>query len=308
MAESLTYAQILGSNTSTFNANFNKVMEAVNNGSISPEEFNAKYAELFGYRIKPVYGKIGQPLGYTYQSLTQTTTTNPINSNVTTVNRGNLSTPINTTVDTATQTVRSDKVTPPSGAPSTWSYVANTVASSIIAAGIGISLGKTIDATLYNLYPDFWDSNGMSSINPETWNNITTGIDYTDPVTGTAASLFNMIFGLNPETNETTAYVDENAYALMAQYLYSRGVFNESRNVPSNPDNLPISPLTVPFNINYTDFMYVGGLTSSSSYWYLGIRTSIPITIIWLLPNAHFPILCSKEPFTYGYAQSTRIM
>lgn len=309
MAEPLTYAQILASNSPTFNANFNKVMEAVNNGSISPSEFNAKYAELFGYKIKPVYGKIGQPLGYTYQSLAQTTTTNPINSNVTTINRGNLSTPINTTIDAATQTVRSGKVLPPSGAPSTWSYVANSVASPIIAAGIGISLGKTIDATLYNLNPDFWDSNGMSAINPETWNSITTNIDYTDPVTGTAASLFNMIFGLNPETNETTAYVDENAYALIAQYLYTKGVFQDGGyQATSNPLELNISPLSIPYEINYSDYFHIGGFKSNSSFaGIVAVRTSEPCYILCDIYNnkkAYNIEMFSKEPFTWGTAQS----
>ena len=227
MTEPLTYAQILASNSPTFNANFNKVMEAVNSGAISPAEFNAKYSQYFGYKIKPVYGRLGQPLGFTYQNVTQNVTTSSINSNATTVNRGTLRTPINTTVDAATNTVRSGRVLPPSGAPSTWSYVANSVASPIIAVGVGISLGKAIDSTLYNLNPNFWDANGMSALNPETWNSLTSGVNYNDPVTGTAASLLNMIFGLNPETGETTAYIDENAYAFLAQYLYTRGVFDE---------------------------------------------------------------------------------
>lgn len=277
MAEPLTYAQILASNSPTFNANFNKVMEAVNTGAISPSEFNAKYAELFGYKIKPVYGKVGQPLGFTYQSVSQTTTTTPLNSNVSTVNRGNLSTPINTTVDTATNTVRTGRVLPPSGAPSTWAYVANSIASPIIAAGVGISLGKTIDETLYNLNPDFWDSNGMSSINPETWNNITTGIDYTDPVTGVAASLFNVIFGLNPETEETTAYIDENAYALIAQYLYSKNVFDDVGKIYDGEISGVLDPLYVHefsgyepvSNVNYS------GISYGNAYpYYIGISSN----------------------------------
>lgn len=304
MAEPLTYAQILASNSPTFNANFNKVMEAVNNGSISPSEFNANYAELFGYKIKPVYGKVGQPLGYTYQSISQTTTTNPINSNVTTVNRGNLSTPINTTVNTATNTVRSGRVLPPSGAPSTWSYVANSVATPIIAAGVGISLGKSIDGLLYNANPSFWDSHGMSSLNPATWNSLTTGVDYSDPVTGTAASLMNMIFGLNPETGETTAYVDENAYAYMAAWLNSVGVFAGSGEVTSTDIN--ISPYQTPL-IFYDGNMFQGYYRYRSNYYWCTGLISSPIRIMATINNdAGFGlILASRNPFTYGWNYNT---
>lgn len=307
MAEPLTYAQILASNSPTFNANFNKVMEAVNNGSISPSEFNAKYAELFGYKIKPVYGKVGQPLGFSYQSISQTTTTNPINSNISTVSRGNISTPINTTIDTATNTVRSGRVLPPSGAPSTWSYVANSIATPIIAAGIGISLGKTIDSVLYNANPDFWDSHGMSSINPETWNSLTTGVDYSDPVTGTAASLMNMIFGLNPETGETTAYVDENAYAYLAYWLKTTGALSsvETGSI-EDTESLNIGNIfTLPMNVFKSNVAYRQTASSSTegSFYQYGIRTSIPVNMMPILyPSGYKQVgylLASTQPFTY---------
>ena len=57
-------------------------------------------------------------------------------------------------------------------------FLQNTVVPAVAAAGLGIKLGKVIDKTLYDLNPDFWDNNGMSSINPDTWDAIT--IDMSD--------------------------------------------------------------------------------------------------------------------------------
>lgn len=98
-------------------------------------------------------------------------------------------------------------------------YVVGSVGSAVGAVSAGIALGKTIDSTLYNLNPNFWDENGMSAINPETWNSITSGDN------SWQAGLFNMIFGLDPDTGNTQAYMDANAFALMAMYMNQMGVF-----------------------------------------------------------------------------------
>lgn len=141
------------------------------------------------------------------------------------------------------------KLTFKSGLKTTGQFVMGSVVPAIAAAGVGISLGKTIDKTLYNLNPDFWDSRGMSALNPDTWNTITSG----DSSIG--ASVFNMVFGI--DGNDTQAYIDENAYAYLAYYMYNKGVFATGiKTATTNDPNLIVSNATYPFEyssvITYT--------------------------------------------------------
>lgn len=122
-------------------------------------------------------------------------------------------------------TFHGSDVTPAGGASSAMSFIQNTVTPAVAAAGLGIKLGKAIDSALYNLNPDFWDNNGMSSLNPETWNGIT--IDMSDSGwEGTLKRGFNAIFGINSETNKSQMYIDADAAAYLAMYMDEKGVFS----------------------------------------------------------------------------------
>lgn len=101
-------------------------------------------------------------------------------------------------------------------------FVTGEVLPAVMAAATGVSLGKTIDSLLYNANPDFWDNNGMSTLNPQTWNSITT--DYDGPAV--LKSAFNTIFGLNPDTGKMQMYANEDAFAYMALYMAQNGFFN----------------------------------------------------------------------------------
>ena len=127
------------------------------------------------------------------------------------------------------------KLTLKSGMKTAGNFVFGEVVPAIAAAGVGISLGKTIDKVLYDANPDFWDSNGMSSLNPDTWKSITSDDE------SLGSSLFNVVFGI--DGNDTQAYIDENAYAYLTLWLKEQGLFNEgpitidSNDIPSNaPD------------------------------------------------------------------------
>ena len=96
--------------------------------------------------------------------------------------------------------------------------VLGNVATGVAAVGCGVQLGALIDQTLYNANPDFWDSHNMSSLNPQTWDGLCSTQDGKD--------IFNMVFGVDKDTGETQAYIDQNAMAYIAQYLIANGVFN----------------------------------------------------------------------------------
>ena len=151
----------------------------------------------------------------------QTTVTNPVNSNITDIARGEVQTPINVGTNSTTGNIEMS-TTPSSGSfGQNAKYFLANVGQAISAASVGIWLGKTIDSALYNANPQYWDSIGMSTLNPETWNSITNGDD------SLAAGLFNFIFGLNPDTGKTQAYIDQNALAYLAWALKENGWFSE---------------------------------------------------------------------------------
>lgn len=93
------------------------------------------------------------------------------------------------------------------------------IGQAVFAVGVICTLGKTIDKALYNLNPDFWNVHDMETLNPDIWGEITNS-------GSTGDNIFNALMGVDPVTNETTAYVDENALAYMAWYLQSKGVFD----------------------------------------------------------------------------------
>lgn len=94
-----------------------------------------------------------------------------------------------------------------------------TIGAAVFAVGTSCALGKTIDKLLYNANPDFWDAHDMSTLNPDTWAEITNSGSIGD-------NIFNALMGVDPVTNETTAYVDQNAFAYMAWYLQNKGIFD----------------------------------------------------------------------------------
>lgn len=167
------------------------------------------------------------------QYLTGVGNTTTITSNSNTILRSQIRTPINSSLKT-TQGVT--KFSAKVGLREAGSFVFGEVVPAICAAGWGITLGKTIDRTLYKANPDFWNAHGMSSLNPETWNDITTGYD------GVAGTLFDLIFGL--DGNKGQAYMDENAAAYLALWMKMQGVFdggNEDYTAKGdwNPGTLP---------------------------------------------------------------------
>lgn len=124
-----------------------------------------------------------------------------------------------------------------------WKFFAGEAIQAIGAAGTGISLGKTFDRTLYNAFPDFFDSHGMWSLNPATWASITNGDD------SFAAGLFNMVFGIDPNTGNGQAFIDESAFAYIAQYLKSAGVFDAGTPTVTPPEDFPYDNFPEPLYI-----------------------------------------------------------
>lgn len=197
-----------------------KLENALNTGQITDSEFCATVEGLSGRACKPVYAKDGSVLSHEVSRTYTTTTTNAVNSNASQVARGIVKSPVSTTVNSAGKVVTSRLA----GVGSKILTTGLRVAPWVGAASIGITLGKTIAETLYNSNPDFFSNNGIADFNPQHWANIVGG---SDTIQG---QFFNALLGIDPETNESTMYMDANALAYMASYFASMGLFDAEVN------------------------------------------------------------------------------
>lgn len=135
-------------------------------------------------------------------------------------NSFNLKVPSNTTVKTGDVLEMGSEI----GKKTTGQKVIGalgTIGQGVFAVACATTLGKVIDSALYNANPDFWNAHDMETLDPSTWSSITNSGSLGD-------NIFNLLMGIDPDTNETTAYVDQNALAYMALYLQTKGLFSES--------------------------------------------------------------------------------
>ena len=134
-----------------------------------------------------------------------------------------------------------------------------TIGAAVFAVGTSCALGKTIDKLLYNANPDFWDAHDMSTLNPDTWAEITNSGSLGD-------NIFNALMGVDPVTNETTAYVDQNALAYMAWYLQSKKLFDTTiENVVKDEDIINTFPKLK------DNFLISGASASNSEFGYASL-------------------------------------
>lgn len=204
------------------------------NAQYGAADFNSAVQALEDQGVIRAYNSNGNRC-FAYANSTFTTTpTGPmhqIDSNATTTTMVKGAPVYDTVVDTDVSSASYNKVlvnpvgsllTPEHGFYG-WKFFTGECVQAIGAVGAGINLGKKIDKALYTANPDFWNSIGMSSLNPDTWNNITNGDN------SFAAGLFNMIFGLDPNTGKTQAFLDEAAFAYLSMYYNELGLLG-------NPD------------------------------------------------------------------------
>ena len=185
--------------------------------------------------VTPIYAKNGETvLGYNFRATPQTARIGTAgNSNAQIIARGTVNHAPATTIETVGVNAGKVKVSRLAGVGTKVATAASKLAVPLTIASIGITLGKTIDETLYNFNPDFWDSIGLSTLNPQTWSELVGG---NDTIQG---QFFNAIFGIDPQTGETQAYIDSEAFAYSAYCMAQSHMFDPSTDtVPSyNPQS-----------------------------------------------------------------------
>lgn len=159
-----------------------------------------------------------------------------LNSNAVTVAVKELSVPGNAVLNETTGVVEMSSGATRiagAGAGTKVATVAGHVGTWAIGAAIGMKLGVWIDGALYNANPDFWDSHNMEYLNPERW---------------TETKVTNWLYDYSGYDDfmclvddQGQMYVDEQTFALVAQYLASKGAFDNSTYEEATLDD--ISPL-----------------------------------------------------------------
>ena len=97
--------------------------------------------------------------------------------------------------------------------------IAGNTVQAIGAVASGISIGKQIDQRLYDANPDYWDSIGLSTLNPQTWKSLTSDMG---PAGKTAV---NFLLGLKDD-NTAQAYMNDQLFAYYMYAMANAGVFN----------------------------------------------------------------------------------
>lgn len=252
-----------------------------------------------GYTVN--YDGNGKWTSTAFQQMVESTETSAVNSNIGTTFRGNVRQYLGMKQEQVGDWYQRNLVQYPKsgGLGQQATYLIGSVAGAVGAVSTGIALGKAIDSTLYNLNPDFWNSIGLESINPQTWGSLTNGDD--SPFAG----LLNMILGIDPTTGTGQMYIDQNALAYIAYAMAQAGIFEKSEGYtppsdthtrfPSLPDNATFYASSTASRIYYDGRPSIDSVViSSSDDVYFGFGTSVSPQ-----PSGAVLIGCSKEPFTY---------
>ena len=198
-----------------------------------------------------------------FNNTAQVSKVSPVDSNASTIARGNVQTPLNRSVNNVTGKFNITKYPSSGGLGQRASYILGSVGSAFAAVSTGITLGKVIAGAMYDSMPDYWDGIGWNTLNPETWNSITNGDD------SWQAGLFNMILGLDPDTGNSQLYMNQDALAYMAYGLAQNGWFSNG-GVECN-----LSEISTETGYNFTKDNYPSELpVYDSVYMYYGSRTT----------------------------------
>lgn len=183
--------------------------------------------------------------------------------------------------------------------------VLGTVGASVAAVSAGIAMGQLIDSALYNANPDFWDSNGMSTLNPTAWSAITDGD------TSAGAKIINALFHFDPTTKKSTMYIDQNALAYFTAYMGNKGVYNVVKDAIKTTDLYNTGRVSQP--IIYSNFSgyTISRLLASDLSFISSIsnfNATDPMYLINYGKTSYSTIIISKSSFTYDLTNTSGLV
>ena len=224
--ELLQWANLYGAGRGS---NFNQWAAEAAKYGVGEEEALLDYLSRGESGLKVQQAADGTYRGWFFNSVEQMNNANSVNSNASTISRGSIRQMVGQKFENVQGVLTRNMTTFPAsgGLGQQAAYVLGSVGYAVNAVSAGIWLGKTIDSALYNANPDYWNSIGLSSLNPELWNGMVNNDD--SPFAG----LFNFILGIDPNTGSSQMYMDENTLAYMAYALAQNGWFSDSINIPA---------------------------------------------------------------------------
>lgn len=259
--------------------------------------------DLAGTYMNFYKNEAGQYTITSFNNTAQMTNVSPIDSNMSTVVRSNVQTPLNRAIDAIKNKINITKYPASGSFAQKAGYVLGSVGSAYAAVSTGITLGKIISPHLYDIAPNFWDAIGVSesSFDPATWSTLTNGND------SWQAGLLNFILGIDPDTGNSQMYMDENVFAYMAGILAQNDVFASAPSEIVDTTTFPNINAIFP---NGIQFVYGNAwYTTNMSYYgnYSWGTNKITATLFTTLSNHKDGtwVSASTEPFRYcndGYS------
>ena len=174
----------------------------------------------------------------------------------------------------------------------------------LLGAGIGMKLGVWLDAGLYNLAPDFWDSHNLLFVDPERFReNVVTNWILEQSGYPVAPVLAD---------NEGQFYCNEELFALFAKYMYEQGFFG---NPYWSGDRGEIEDSKFYYPATIDDIGAVSYITGDYETYYNGSRVERRITAqestvyTFSIASNQF-IVCrsiSDAPFSINNTPATQI-
>lgn len=246
-----------------------------------------------GGAVEPIYARNGETiLGYNFRADASTVRTG-LNSNTSIVARGYVGHAPATTIETVGTNVGKVKVSRLSGIGSKVVTGASKIALPLTLVAVGATLGKTVDEQLYNANPDFWNNIGLETLNPQTWGSIAGGNE-------TGEAFINALFGIDPNTGESQAYIEQNALAYMAYCMNNAGVFGTGTREIISCEGVDNIPYPIPYDLNSGGGGYYAGganlWTAEPSNYSSDVYYINPYTNTSGLSCS--PIFYSESPFT----------
>lgn len=232
----LTYTEICQMVAECFNESTEYVMKLNSQWGITPLDTEKAFSYIYNQSgaLQALYNADGtRRMINTVTTATKTSELATIanatsNSNLATSAIGTVTSPINTSL-TTTGTVALK-----SGVAKAGTFVSQTVSPAIACTAVGLAMGKNVAKLAYNVGGLFFDENEIADLNPENWANCTIDSDIT------GSRLVNWIMGVDPETQKTQAYIDENVLAQCATYMANKNFFEGAKvGVKEKVDGMP---------------------------------------------------------------------
>lgn len=303
---------------------YQKVANMLNTGDYTMEEMESILQGI--PEFERTYNANGELIGVSYKATSTATSTagsiaQEINSNAANATTTQFQTVQTITKEAGSNTVKiGDDITKyESGTATTGKAIASNAIAAVIAASVGISIGKGIDEIAYESGFNWleWAGVEMEYLNPEVWGNIIFGENTF------GANVFNMLLNIDPDTGNPQAYIDERAFAYMVGYMGATG-FLDSTGAQAWDGNKPESfNVYAPIKTSETTFTAHLGQTDQDFY-YIGINDRTTYNqILGCSPTMNefhitsggtsntYGIVSSKEPFqivnVYGFRLSDMV-